>query len=685
MGRFAFVIVSWLLVAGGAAAAGTSFSAPYRLTLEWQSNRDARIGDINGDGRQDLVVSSRNDPGSDYTLQIFLQRTDGVLAPPLRVALPENMRGEYRIALADMDGDGRDEAVVGAPDAGLYVVDMAANGSFVVNRYAGAGVNCKYIAAGDIDRDGNPDIVCHNEQLTAAAHFGNGAGGFRSSYSFTTLSGWYVQLYDFKTLQLADVTGDGYDDLLVAAGHNQSFHVFANSRMGGFFPSVAYRNPGVIGSVGIHAADIDGDGLNEVLTTTPGNRPNATVNVFRRGVHGYLSLDRRVPVHHSPTEILAGPVGAAGDIGVVTAHYTFNALSVLGEDGEGLDRQFVYDLPGLGNHIDYGNQRKQYAIALGDLDGDGCSDLAAATWSGVIVLYGCEPFRSSLPVSDFDGDGVSDLLWRDPGAFEPHMWLWTRPGSCLRPCPYYVDLDLVAQAVGDFDGDGSSDVFWRSRTTGANELRLGAFYTMPLTGVTDLEWRVVGAGDFDGDDRADLLWRHHRTGANVIWRSADHATQQAVTRVTDLRWQVVGIGDFDGDGRSDILWRHAATGSNAIWRSGNWSTQQAVSGVTDMRWQVVGIGDFDGDGRSDIVWRHATTGRNAIWKSGNHLTQQAVNGVTDVDWQVVAVGDYNGDGSSDLMWRNMRTGNNVIWRGARYDSQQVVQRVDPELGWFLIR
>ena len=80
MGRFAFVIVSWLLVAGGAAAAGTSFSAPYRLTLEWQSNRDARIGDINGDGRQDLVVSSRNDPGSDYTLQIFLQRTDGVLA-----------------------------------------------------------------------------------------------------------------------------------------------------------------------------------------------------------------------------------------------------------------------------------------------------------------------------------------------------------------------------------------------------------------------------------------------------------------------------------------------------------------------------------------------------------------------------------------------------------------------------
>jgi hypothetical protein len=46
MGRFAFVIVSWLLVAGGAAAAGTSFSAPYRLTLEWQSNRDARIGDM---------------------------------------------------------------------------------------------------------------------------------------------------------------------------------------------------------------------------------------------------------------------------------------------------------------------------------------------------------------------------------------------------------------------------------------------------------------------------------------------------------------------------------------------------------------------------------------------------------------------------------------------------------------
>jgi hypothetical protein len=688
MGRCALVVLLWLSAMEVAMAAGSSFGRPYRLTDAWRAAYDVAIGDVNGDGRNDLAVTTRKSYDWDFKLSLFLQKADGTLARPVDVALPTNINNPYRIAFVDLDKDGALEAVVGTPElTGLYIIRMTATGSATVVEHAGPAFNCKFIAAGDIDLDGNADVVCHDEQRYAVVYLGDGLGGFRSARMFHTVAGWYVVEWDFKSMQLADVTGDGYPDLLISAGHSTSFHVFSNNRMGGFYPSVAYPHPrsadgSVAASVAIRAADIDGDGVNEVFTATPRNRPDATLNIYRLGPNGYLALSKRVPVHDSPTAILVDGAGRNGDTNVVLAHYTFNAASVLGEDGGGLDSQFVYDLPGFGNHTDYGDYRMQYAIAMGDLNGDGCNDLAATTYAGATILYGCEAFRSSLPVSDFDGDGVSDLLWyQEEGATQ---YLWQRADLnawrvCQLPCPYLLKRRLVGQAVGDFDGDGNSDVFWRHPTDGSNELRLGSFYSRMLTTVTSQDWQVVGAGDFDGNDRADLLWRNGRTGANAIWKSANNATQQQVWGVTDTRWQVVGIGDFDGDRRSDILWRHAASGQNAVWRSGRYDTQSPIAAVTNPYWKVRGAGDFNGDGRDDVVWRDTRTGANAIWLSGNFRTQQPVTAVSNLAWDIAAVADYNGDGLSDLFWRNSQTGKNVIWRSARAQSPQQVADMPLEL------
>jgi hypothetical protein len=663
------VFMALCLLSAQAAAAGTAFSAPYRLTLVKESAYDIAIGDLDGNRRQDLAVVSRNAPDWTYRLDLHLQRADGGWTRTPPVPLPEKFLNEYRVALADLDGDGRAEVVVGRTweEGGLRVVDVGADGSTTMTEHAGPAVHCLYVATGDIDRDGRQDVVCHDEQLSAAVYLGDGRGGFRASHAFRTTAGWYVLERDFKTVQLADVTGDGYPDLLVAAGHSHAFHVFTNNRLGAFYPSVAYRVPGRVGPTSVHAADLDGDGINEVVTAVPGNRPESEVLVYRLGASGYLWLSEQVAVYDSPTAVLAGPVGPDSRVAVMVAHYTLNTVSVLGEDGAGLQQQFRYDLPGFGSHIDYGNMRRQFGLAFGDVDGDGCNDLAAATWSGVQLLFGCETFSSAIPVSDFDGDGVSDLLWRNDREYEHFLWRWGQPDSCLRPCPFGIDVNFRAQAFGDFDGDGSSDVFWRHRGTGANELRIGAFYSRPITRVADMAWRVVGAGDFNGDDRSDLLWRHSRTGAASIWLSADSATQQPVTTVTDLRWAIVGIGDFDGDGRSDILWRHAVTGANA----------------TDAAWRVAGVGDFDGDGRSDIFWRHGRDGRNVIWQSASYARQQSVASVS-TQWTLAAIGDYDGDGLSDVLWRNPASGANVIWLGARVDRQRAVPPVPPDWGWFLL-
>lgn len=674
MGRVLGVIVACLMAFDVAAGAESSFSRPYRMHLAWYSTFAVAVGDIDGDGRKDVVASARYGPEWATRLLMFRQTPDGAMASPIQVEVGEQSYGEFRMALADFDGDGAEDIVMGRGDThGIQVIRLGDDGTPSVTTFGGPGAECTYVATGDVDLDGHQDVVCQDWHSTASVYFGDGQGGFHSWYGFRTVYGGYGADFNANTIQLADVTGDGFPDFLANPSGSISFYVYVNNGMGGFYSAVAYPELGTQ-SFALHVADLDGDGANEVLTTTPDNRPGAMLNVYRRGSNGYLALSERSAVHHSPTAVVAGRFGnnAGGDIAV--AHYTFNALTVLGEGGAGLDSQFVHDLPGFGSHIEIWGWRRQHALAIGDLDSDGCIDLVAAANSGLIVLYGCEPFVPSMPVSDFDGDGVSDLLWFKQVTSELEMWHWGESGHrCARPCPWSLGRIMEAQAVGDFDGDGSSDVVFRDPVSGENLLRIGAFYDRMLTTVTNPGWRIVGAGDFDGDDQADLLWRNAVTGVNAIWRSADYSKQLPMYAVSDVRWEVAAVGDFDGDLRADILWRHTLTGWNAIWRSGRYDVQVPVTAVTNLDWKVRGAGDFDGDGRDDIVWRNMRSGANAIWLSGDFSSQRPVVAVTNIHWDVAAIADYNGDGRSDLLWRNSESGANVIWYSGQFATQRVLR------------
>lgn len=231
---------------------------------------------------------------------------------------------------------------------------------------------------------------------------------------------------------------------------------------------------------------------------------------------------------------------------------------------------------------------------------------------------------------------------------------------------------------GDFDGDGKSDVLFRHTGSGQNVIWKSAngATQQAMTAVPNLSWKVAGTGDFNGDGKADVLWRNTSSGANVIWKSASSAAAdaQAVATVADRNWNVAGVGDFNGDGRSDILWRHSG-GRNVIWLSGSSTTQAAVATVGGGGWSVAGIGDFDGDGRDDILWRSATNGQNTIWKSGSSTTPQAVTTVADQNWKVAGIGDFNGDGRADILWRHAVSGRNVIWRGGNSATEQAVTTV----------
>jgi hypothetical protein len=666
-------------------SAASTFGRPQHLTGMYFAQANVAIGDVDGDGRKDLAVTDVL-ADSKNRLSVYFQQADGSLSSPVTVALPFAAGFAYPVVVVDLDHNGRGETIVGRQNGGLIVVSWR-NGRKPFIFYQSGPVNgCAFIATGDIDGDGNADIACHSGYQAynyAAVFYGDGRGFFRTAPAIPTQAG-HEATYDLKSVQLADVTGDGRTDMVITASSSDKFYVFPNDGHGGFLAPLAYAHPASSSGTwpaALVVADVDGDGKNEVVTASPDSASgNGMLNIYRQGAGGSLALSTQTSMYYSATALLAGDAGGDGGLDLVSAHYGVNSASVIGVgSGGSLSQPVRFELPGFGNDYTFTLAQGSNSLALGDLNGDGCSDLAAGTFTGVTLLYGCQPYKTSLPVNDLDGDGISDLIWRLEPTGEVIYWRWGLYDCPRMACPMNMGQNFKQQAIGDFDGDGASDLFWRDPSTGKDYLNLQGKFKQALTTVTGAEWQVVGAGDFDGDDKSDLLWRNTQTGANSIWKSANSNTHQDIAALADLNWKVAGIGDFDGDGRSDIFWRNSANGSNAIWKAANSGDPLPAATVTDLNWKVVAIADFNGDGKDDVAWRHSGTGSDTIWLSANQATQQATTKITDQNWKILSAGDYNGDGRADLTWRNTSTGANAIWLSGNSKTQLTVPSYEPAM------
>lgn len=613
------------------------------------------VGDMDGDGRDDVAFA-----GVGHKVRVFRQLPTGGFAPLVTYEL--QVSSVLALRFADIDGDGAEELLVGHSD-GLAV--RAADGSW---RYLSAGDSCVNLAVADIDLDGSQDMVCHTDDGYAVFHINDGQGGFSPPVHMATP---LVGDGSSKQVQIADVSGDGLPDLVMAGPAGLGFYVHRQDGEGGFLPADAYPSPDHIdfSPGGIEVLDIDRDGVPEIITTNPSNRPEAALHVYRRDVHGQYRYSEDIATYDIPVQLLAHDVDGDGIRDLFVMHRGWDSIGHYMGGRADLVRDETVSTVGM-------MWVESTGYALGDVNGDACTDLAAGTTQGLVVLYGV---CSRRVVHDFDGDGVSDIFWRNQSTGANLIWpagdsngAWTVASV--------TDRDWKVAGVGDFDGDGHADVFWRHGTSGANAIWRSADSNMRqvVATVPDQGWQLAGVGDFDGDGRSDLLWRHAATGMNAIWKSGDVNEQRPVRGVTDVLWQVAGVGDFDGDGRSDILWRHAATGMNVIWNGGEFRNQRAVTGVTNTAWRVAGVGDFDGDGRSDVLWRHGVTGANVIWASADHGIQRPVTGVTNLAWQVVTLGDYDGDGRADILWRMQGTGRNAIWLGGDYATQLPAAAMAPD-------
>ncbi len=221
-------------------------------------------GDVDGDGRQEIIVGSGSAPP-----MVKVLRPDGRLLSGPFEAYPGGNHG-VSVAAGDLDGDGVDEIITGAASTSpvpSHVRAFRADGSPLSVSFSAfptynAGIN---VAAGDWDGDGRDEIVA-------------GMACCRSRAAVFRPDGTQLYLYTIPfvdcgfTVAAGDLDGNGTDEIILGVGPTGcSFMVFAmRPDHSSFVNFLAF--PGFSYGVTVAAGDLDGDGIDEIVV---GKGPNA--------------------------------------------------------------------------------------------------------------------------------------------------------------------------------------------------------------------------------------------------------------------------------------------------------------------------------------------------------------------------------------------------------------------------
>jgi len=359
----------------------------------------------------------------------------------------------------------------------MWWIDSAAStGNYVLDhvvdyRFPGEGLIRTYgFFAGDVDRDGSPDMSATNEVSFDVRLLKNDGCGHFGPKVVTPLPAGVEP----SPNEGADVDGDGWIDLVTGNQNGNSVAIFRNDGAG------AYLAPVVIpvgGSVhGVAVADVDSDGdvdvlatnqSNVVLLTNLGNGTFGAPLFFNGGGNGEWSIavadangDGRVdvfcgtsssqfvtvllgnglgafvpnwsqPCGGFPWQMAVGDLNGDGKIDCVVAEATNGRAGVLLGNGTG----------GLAPVVGYPVGSNPVSVDIGDLEGDDDLDVVVASYSngnatllrnngtgtlGNASTIDATSAGSCAVIVDFDRDGDTDVILVDE--LDDKAFVWRQDG-----------------------------------------------------------------------------------------------------------------------------------------------------------------------------------------------------------------------------------------------------------------
>ncbi|MFT4046793.1 MAG: VCBS repeat-containing protein [Solimonas sp.] len=240
------------------------FAAPVRYTLGDAGPYETFAADFNGDGYPDLAVELFGT--SDQTIvgaeiDVFINNGDGTFKPFVRYATGKKPRA---VVAADLNGDGKQDLIVAdSNDDSVGVLLGKGDGTFGPRTDFPAGRNPHGVVVADFDKDGRLDVAIANNVPGGAVNvlLGKGDGTLAGTIEYAAGAGTF-------SIDTGDFNGDGYPDLVTSNERARSVSVLLNTGKGTFARPVDYPASGKQGgALSVTVADLRKNGRLDVLSS----------------------------------------------------------------------------------------------------------------------------------------------------------------------------------------------------------------------------------------------------------------------------------------------------------------------------------------------------------------------------------------------------------------------------------
>ena len=426
---------------------------------------DLAVGDLNGDGRPDLVYTGEPD-----TLTIRFQLSDGGWSEKQVIDAPAPLQWLSGLKIANLSGDGRN-AIVMLAQKELVISRQTAPGKFgSLEHYPLADENCYGLMIDDVDGDGRPDLLYlapeARDPLRIRLQMAEGGFGPEQSYQIDPVRSTMELLpsadgsvrlvcirsqtgqLEFLSLPRAapgagnrslrprvfssrigaktpaayafgDFDGDGGTDVAVSDPDGAQILLYLRRPQGGF--ALPLKFPSLADGRSLAAGNWDGDKQATLFVASPREQ---SLGMTRLNAEGRLSYPQPLPIKGRPLAVAFGPVKAGGPPALVVAREESGRRLVevwMRANGAPAVVRSI-ELPGL--------KTDPRALRLVDANQDGLTDIA--------IFVPFEPLRLLIQKEDRQFEEASAA-----GGFRKGL----------------VDnLEMAALTLGDVDGDGREEM-----------------------------------------------------------------------------------------------------------------------------------------------------------------------------------------------------------------------------------